>query len=505
MMSAKGELLERVVMIIFSTTISALILSLFLGHITVGGFPVDTTASVAPRLPSFSLAAFFPDNTASPPTQKSVDPPPQLRLVRKRPLLAVAEVAGINLGVWAFLHYVGNLYYSYLSWETIRDNIRDGFEWDDSRYFVNFYHHPYHGYLYYSAGRANGFNYWGSALTAFGGSLMWEMVMEKYRPSINDLVTTTAGGCVYGEIGYRLSALIWKKGARGFGRIWREAVGTILNPIGGVNRLFNGRKDSDPGFPGSPDAGHILNGELVLTGPVVTRSAELTGTRAAPLVGFTINYGDPAGTGWSGHPFDVFSVKGRLRWGPDQPHLSLFIHGALLGKKLASRDGTSHFIGLYQHYEYYGFDTLRVCGTSFTGGWTSRFGLSPNVGLTASARLGWLGLGSSDDFHANPADRQRYNFATGLTAAAEVAIAAKGYEYFSVIWRHYGLYTLAVSVSRSGRESWDILQGQASVPIWEKLGVGAVVEYCERHFNFRDCPRGSRQLVEVRAFVTWQF
>ncbi len=497
-------------MITFSTTISTLALSLILGNVAVGGLPVGSAASGIPRLPSFSLptfslAAVLPGDTAPPLAQKAADPPASPRPVRRKPLLAAAEVAGINLGVWAFLHYVGNAYYSYISWETIRDNFRDGFEWDRSRYFVNFYHHPYHGYLYYSAGRANGLNYWGSSLAAFGGSLMWEMVMEKYRPSINDLITTTAGGCVYGEIGYRFSALVRKKDAHGLGRIWREAVGTVLNPVGGVNRLLVGRKDSDPGLPGSPEAGRILNGEVVLTGPVVTRSTELEGTRTAPLVGFALNYGDPAGTGWSGRPFDVFSVKGRLRWGPDRPHLSLFIHGALLGKKLASRGGASHFLGLYQHYEYYGFDTLRVCGTSFTGGWTSRFELSPNVRLTTAARLGWLGLGSSDDFYTDPGNRTRYNFGTGLTGAAEVAIAALGFEYFSAVWRHYGLYTLAVSGGRVGRESWDILQGQVSVPVWEKLGVGFLVEYCGRHFDFRDFPPGSRRLVEARAFVTWQF
>jgi len=40
--------------------------------------------------------------------------------------------AGLNFGVWAFLHYFGNAHYSYISWETIRDNLRDGWEWDRS-------------------------------------------------------------------------------------------------------------------------------------------------------------------------------------------------------------------------------------------------------------------------------------------------------------------------------------------------------------------------------------
>ena len=114
--------------------ISTIALSLFLGHIAIGGLPVDTAASGAPRLPSFSLAAFLPGDSAPPPAQKAADPPPQPRPIRKRPLLAAAEVAGINLGVWAVLHYVGDAYYAYISWETIRDNFRDGFEWDRSRW-----------------------------------------------------------------------------------------------------------------------------------------------------------------------------------------------------------------------------------------------------------------------------------------------------------------------------------------------------------------------------------
>ncbi|HSA94557.1 MAG TPA: DUF3943 domain-containing protein, partial [Acidobacteriota bacterium] len=409
------------------------------------------------------------------------------------------------LGVWAFLLYFGNAFYSYISWTTIEQNIRDGWEWDRSQYFVNFYHHPYHGYLYYSAGRANGLSFWGSSLCAIGGSLMWEYMMEKYRPSINDLITTSCGGIVYGEIGHRFSALVRKKDAHGLDRIWREAVGAICDPVGGANRLFNGRRDVDPSLPGSPDAGRILNGELIVTGPVISRSAELTGTRAAPLLGFTLKYGDPAGTGWTGRPFDVFTVWGKLRWGPDRPHLSLFVNGALFGKKMTSPNGNAGFVGVYQHYEYYGLDTMRVCGTSFTAGWTSRFIPTKDVQLTASARVGWMGLGSSDDFLGNTGERREYNLDTGWVLAANGTIAAKGFEYFNVIWRHYGLSNLRVVGSRPGRESWDIVQGQLAVPVWSGLGAGFVVEYCGRSFNLEGFDPGHRRLIEARAFLMWQF
>ena len=467
-------------MIAFSTTVSALLLNL-------------------------ALAGVVPSPPASGAAKSAAPPPPPPASLSERALTATAEVVGINFGVWAFLHYAGNADYSYISWETIRDNIRDGWEWDRSRYYVNFYHHPYHGYLYYNCGRANGLGFWGSSLSALGGSFMWEMMMEKYRPSINDLVTTTCGGIVYGEVGYRFSALVRKRDARGVGRIWRELVGTILDPVGGVNRLFNGRKDSDPSLPGAPDAGRILNGWLELTGPVIARSDEFSGSEAAPTIAFLLDYGDAGGAGWTGKPFDVFSIDGRLRWGPDRPHLSLFINGALAGRAYAGRGDSSHFLGLYQHYEYYGLDTMRVCGTSFTAGWASRFELTPNARLTASARLGWLGLGASDDFYGLEGERRGYNLATGVTAAAALAVAAKGFEYLNLAWRHYDLFDLDVPGSRVGQEAWNIFMGQVAIPVLKDIGFGFAAEYCVRRYDFEGFAPGDRKLFEARAFVTWQF
>jgi len=476
-------------MIMFSTVLTAIALNLALG----GVLPPAAPAETRPAAPA-TIAAAAP-----------LPPPPGLKPLGTRALTAAAEVAGLNFGVWAFLQYVGNADYSYISGDTIWDNIRDGWEWDRSRYYVNFYHHPYHGYLYYNAGRANGLGFWGSSLSALGGSFMWEMMMEKFRPSINDLITTTCGGIVYGEIGYRFSALVRRREARGVERIWREAVGTILDPVGGVNRLLNGHEDSDPRLPGSPDVGRILNGWLEVTGPVIARSDDFSGSKVAPTILFTIDYGDPGGEGWGGRPFDVFTVDGRLRWGPDRPHLSLFINGALGGKTLEGPGGTRHFFGFYQHYEYYGIDTMRIGGTSFTAGWSSRFELPAKARLTASARLGWLGLGASDDFLAQGDERRSYNLSTGITAAADLAVAAKGFEYLSLQWRHYHLFDLDVPGSRVGHEGWDILTGQVAIPVLARVGLGFSAEYCARRYDFRDYDPGSRRLFEGRAFLIWQF
>lgn len=44
---------------------------------------------------------------------------------------AGAETVGFNIGLWAFDRYVLKGHYAYISWNTIKENFRHGFEWDD--------------------------------------------------------------------------------------------------------------------------------------------------------------------------------------------------------------------------------------------------------------------------------------------------------------------------------------------------------------------------------------
>ena len=91
---------------------------------------------------------------------------------------AAGETFGLNVGLWAFDRYVLKGHYSYISLKTIRENFKHGFDWDNDHLSTNMFAHPYHGSLYFNAGRANGFNFWQSELFALGGSAMWELFME---------------------------------------------------------------------------------------------------------------------------------------------------------------------------------------------------------------------------------------------------------------------------------------------------------------------------------------
>ena len=92
---------------------------------------------------------------------------------------AGAETVSFNIGLWAFDRYIQKGHFAYISWETIKENFKHGFEWDDDHLSTNMFAHPYNGSIFFNAGRSNGFNFWQSELFAIGGSAMWEMLMEK--------------------------------------------------------------------------------------------------------------------------------------------------------------------------------------------------------------------------------------------------------------------------------------------------------------------------------------
>jgi len=120
---------------------------------------------------------------------------------KRRPILAVNEVLAINL-----LYNLTNLVikpeeekiYFKTYYKTWWANMTYGFEWDDNTFQVNQFGHPYQGNNYFNAGRANGLSFWESAPLAALGSLTWEYLGERHKPSLNDFVMTTVGGISLG-------------------------------------------------------------------------------------------------------------------------------------------------------------------------------------------------------------------------------------------------------------------------------------------------------------------
>ena len=87
-----------------------------------------------------------------------------LRNQKKNFWRAGAETVGFNIGLWAFDRYVQKGHFAYISWNSIKENFKHGFEWDNDHLSTNMFAHPYNGSIFYNAGRQNGYNFWQSEL-----------------------------------------------------------------------------------------------------------------------------------------------------------------------------------------------------------------------------------------------------------------------------------------------------------------------------------------------------
>lgn len=68
--------------------------------------------------------------------------------------LAAGETFGMNVSLWAFDRYILKGHYAYISFETIKQNFKHGFEWDNDHLNTNMFAHPYNGSLFFNAGRS---------------------------------------------------------------------------------------------------------------------------------------------------------------------------------------------------------------------------------------------------------------------------------------------------------------------------------------------------------------
>src|SRR5690606_6794040 len=150
------------------------------------------------------------------------------------------EVLGLNAGLWAYNRYVADYGFARIDLSTMAHNLGHGWVWDEDQFSINQFGHPYQGSYYHSAARVNGLGFYASmAYTAFG-SLQWEYFMENEAPSYNDLLTTTLGGAMLGEISYRVSNAVLDPHATGVERVGREVLAAAANPVHGIDRLVRG-------------------------------------------------------------------------------------------------------------------------------------------------------------------------------------------------------------------------------------------------------------------------
>lgn len=391
---------------------------------------------------------------------------------RKRPWLAGFEVFNFNMGLWVYSRYVAKEDWAYISWETIKANFRNGFEYDDDGFFTNFFMHPYHGSVHYNAARSLGMTYLESSLYTLGGSLMWEMFLENQYPSTNDLIMTATGGVYAGEFFYRMSSLILDDTATGVKRTWREIFAFLVNPMRGLNRLIYGDvwRTSDVNRQiRAPVEGHVA-----LTSTFVVNRTESSGGAAGTAFELDFIYGQRFSGVPERKPFDMILFTTGLRMAGSQTYFNIDTHALIWGKERGNGKGRSHLFGLFQNYDFLNNEEIAIGGTSLAGGVLSFFPLigGGKLELRTSAQLGAMLFGAADNRYPLVTGNE-YHYGMGPIAKFDARLAHRRWGWLSLRFNHYQNYAMVGknSADRRSHDFLSVLKAQYGVAIRKGLGV----------------------------------
>lgn len=245
-----------------------------------------------------------------------------------------------------FYKLTGKFSWAIPSTHSIRSNLTEPWEWTPTDGFiVNQLGHPYQGSVYFSAGRANGFNFYESAFFSAFGSSTWEVFFESNHASVNDLFTTAAGSMSFGEVLYRLYI---EADARGV----PEPLAFLINPMAGFHRLITGWELPDYGINLNQFQPHFGIGYAQTRSSISGSDEDLFSFRG-PFVdaGFAVVYGNPFEQE-SRIPFNHFEFS--LSFGLDTGNymdLKLISDGYLLSFSPVYSDTNKLSTGLSLHLD----------------------------------------------------------------------------------------------------------------------------------------------------------
>ncbi len=410
-------------------------------------------------------------------------------------------------------------HYAYISWNTIKENFKHGFEWDDDHLHTNMFDHPYNGSIFFNAGRSNGFNFWQSELFAIGGSAMWEMFMEKEYPSTNDIIATPIGGAALGEVLYRTSDLILDERSGGSERFGRELAAFLVDPMKGINRIITGTAWRKRNTSGRRFGIPPISVELSLGCRYLSLIEGKNSSRTGAVAEINIEYGDRFAETTKA-PYDYFSFLMELQCIKSQPLLSrVEIIGRLLSKEIVEKKDMALNIGLYQHFDFFDSDTIRPernaadfpCSVPYKMGAPASIGGGAMLRYTPSKSMwldGYLHLNGiilagvlTDfyrDYHRNYNWGSGFSIKTGLSWALSddrisVRIANQFYKIFT--WNGYDVgYDWSLTPEGkpvdvqgdASHSSFNHMEASVNYRLWKRLFLSGGIDFYSRRTEYSD-------------------
>lgn len=312
-----------------------------------------------------------------------------------------------------FNRFITEDQYAYISLKNFIHHQRiAAWDWDDNEFITNHLDHPYHGQLYFNAFRSNGYNFYESSIATFAGSYLWETGGETQSPSINDLINTTYGGIILGEMTHRISRHILGKGARDRHRRTSNEIGAFfVNPVNGLNRLLDGKW-------GKADPYHAIDSSSVWV--EVNAGVRRFDAKEGDILqkGKDGSYGRlrlwyQNGPDIVKRPFDQFYVNLEFGKGDSTFINAVNVHASLYGTEFFETKHSEHYGVLTANYDFYNNDAFFYGAQNLIYNWNSTFRFKKNNRLNMSLGLGAILLAGVPDPYLHYGASRNYNYGSG--------------------------------------------------------------------------------------------
>jgi hypothetical protein len=409
-----------------------------------------------------------------------------------RPIIGV--VIG-NFVTCAFNRYILNSDYCKISFQTVKNNWNNGWEWDSDRFGVNFIQHPYSGALSYNSARVREYTFYESVPFAFGGSLMWEQTMENTRPSFNDLINTTFTSSFLGEIMFRLSSNILDDRRSGGKRALREILAALMDPPRFIERLETGkivRVTLKEVYQKEP-----VNISVYTGVKNVNDGTSFWKGENSAIFNFNIIYGNPF-EDRNRKPFDFWRVRGDVTLGAGRKIIdNLMGYGIIFGTNIKKKNADMLF-GLFQNYDYWDSKLFELATLGLGGGIFHRLQMGKTTDLVTQIHLGVVPLAGVSSPHVQEVDRN-YNYAGGLQGMIEAALNLGGLR--TTITAAYYIYGLHNYVGVAGNSITGIFRPKIAVKVLSWLSVGFEFLQYGKDSYFHDFPDEHVRNNEQRVYI----
>jgi hypothetical protein len=385
-----------------------------------------------------------------------------------------------------------------------------GWEWDQDRFGNNFFSHPMMGGFYFSAARTNGYNFWQSVPIVFAGSYMWKIFGENGKPEREDLINTTVDGVLLGEVTYRLSSNILDDRTTGPERVFREILAGLVNPVRGINRLFDGkafRRTNREVYQKEPlnialYAGvHSINNQT---------NALLSG-HTDEMVNIQLDYGNPFELRYR-KPFDFFKFRAELNFGVGRKVVdNITGYGVLLAKNY-QLGKLSVLFGGFQHYDYYDAKAFELSTIAFGPGVLTKLPLGKASELDVNFHLAFVPFGGSSVGPVTDTSFYRdYRFSYGWEEKLEAAVNIGKYANLSLWYYYYFIHSFNNTgkdespINSLGNNHISVFRPRVSAHIYKTVSFGLEeIIYQNDHYQAAFAPLHYTQ-TEQRIFILFNW